>query len=65
MIANSPKPGYPGPHYFVIYVVVATVICGFLNPLSLMFSMAALICMAMVSGKMVMLSLSAITTGQS
>ena len=49
MIANPPKPAYPGPHYFIIYVIVVTVICGFINPLSLALSAAALICVAMVS----------------
>ena len=46
MIANPPKPAYPDPH---IYVIVVTVICGLLNPLSLALSAAALICVAMVS----------------
>ena len=49
MIANPPEPAYPAPHYFIIYVLVAAIICGFLNPLSLTLSVAALVCMTMVS----------------
>ena len=49
-IANPsvPRPDYPGPHNFIAFVMIVTVLCGILNMLSLAFGIPAMICALMV-----------------
>ena len=42
------KPNYPGPHTFIMFTLVTTIICGLLNLLSLSFGIPALVLAAMV-----------------
>jgi hypothetical protein len=48
-VTANPKPKFPGPHNFFAYVLFVTIICGFLNILSLGFSVPALMFVTMVS----------------
>ena len=49
LVSAPPKPNFPGPHSYFVYVLLATVICGFLNVISLCFTIPALICVTMVN----------------
>ena len=43
-----PPPDYPGPHDFLILALVTTMLCAFLNLLSLGFGVPATILAALV-----------------
>ena len=45
---SVPRPDYPGPHNFIVFVMIVTVLCGILNILSLAFGIPAMICALMV-----------------
>lgn len=44
----SPPPDYPGPHDFLILALVTTILCSFINIVSLAFGIPAVILAAMV-----------------
>ena len=44
----SPPPDYPGPHDFLILALVTTILCSFINIISLAFGIPAVILAAMV-----------------
>ena len=45
---SQPPPNYDAPHDFLMLAMVATIICGILNLLSLSFGVPAIVLSAMV-----------------
>jgi hypothetical protein len=49
MMVSQPLPSYDAPHDFLMLAMVATIICGMLNLLSLAFGIPAIVLSALVT----------------